>query len=113
MSLELLLATAFSGSLFTYILGKISSKLRENFAVLLSLALVVMIACLYGKSMEGSFYSGFFDLPFILRINVLSWFFAIAISGLGALSVIFSLSYMKDRERTSLVTTAALLCSPG
>jgi len=108
MSLELLLIVAFGGAFLTYFLGKILSKLREGFAVLVSLALVVMIACLYSKTIEESFF-GFLGLPLILRNNVLSWFFAIAISVLGALSVIFSLSYIRNREKTDFYYLMLLL----
>jgi len=100
MNLVALLIIAFGGAVLTYLLGKISGKARDSFAVVVSLALVAFVACLYGKSPEKTFYSGFFGIPLILRLNMLSWFFAIAISSLGALCTIFSLSYMKGRERT-------------
>jgi len=115
MSLEILLIIAFGGALLTYLLGKISHRLRDSFAVIISLALVAIIACLYGRFVEKTFYSGFLGIPLILRLNMLSWFFAIAISALGALSVIFSLSYVKGREGTDLyylmmlVVNAAML----
>ena len=115
MSLVALLIIAFGGALLIYILGKLSSRIRDSFAVIISLALVVFVACLYGKSLEKTFYSGFFGLGLVLRLNMLSWFFAIAISSLGALCTIFSLSYMKGRERTDfyylmmLVVNAAML----
>jgi formate hydrogenlyase subunit 3/multisubunit Na+/H+ antiporter MnhD subunit len=109
MSLELLLAVAFGGAFFTYVFGKISSKVRDGFAVLISLSLVVMVACLYGKTAGKTFYFGFLGLPLILRTNMLSWFFAISISALGALSAIFSLSYMKIRERTDFYYLMFLL----
>ena len=98
MSLELLLIIAFGGALLIYLLGKISHKARDSFAVFISLVLVVMVAYFYGKTIEKTFYFGFFGLPLVLRLNMLSWFFAIAISSLGALCTIFSLSYMKGRE---------------
>jgi len=115
MSLEILLITAFGGALLTYLAGKVSYKGRDFLAVVISLVLVVFVACLYGKAPEKTFYSVFFGIPFILRLNMLSWFFAIAISSLGALCTIFSLSYMKGRERTNfyyltmLVVNAAML----
>jgi len=109
MSLELVLIVAFGGALLTYVLGKMSHRVRDFFAVIVSLALVAIVACLYGRSVEKTFYSGFFGIPFILRLNMLSWFFAIAISTLGTLSIIFSLSYMKDRERTDFYYLMLLL----
>jgi formate hydrogenlyase subunit 3/multisubunit Na+/H+ antiporter MnhD subunit len=83
MSLELLRIVAFGGALLTYVLGKISAKARDCFAVCVSLALVILIACLYGKSSERVFYSGFLGLPLILRTDMLSWLFAITIAGVG------------------------------
>jgi len=115
MSLVALLIIAFGGALLTYLLGKTSDKVRDSFAVVVSLALVAIVACLYGKSPEKTFYSGFLGLGLVLRLNMLSWFFAIAISSLGTLCTIFSLSYMKGRERTDfyylmmLVINAAML----
>jgi len=109
MSLELLLIIAFGGALLTYILGKFSPRIRNSLAVIISLVLVAIVACLYGRSVEKTFYFGFFGLGLVLRLNMLSWFFAIAISTLGTLSVIFSLSYMKDRERTDFYYLMLLL----
>jgi proton-translocating NADH-quinone oxidoreductase chain M len=100
MSLEILLIIAFGGALLTYLLGKISHKLRDSFAVIISLTLVFIIACLYGKSLEKTFYFGFLGLALVLRLNILSWFFAITIAVVGTLSIIFSLSYIKAREKT-------------
>jgi len=99
MSLDLLLIVAFSGALLTYVFGKISSKMRNAFGVVVSLALVVMVALLYGQTEEKIFYFGFLNLPLILRTNMLAWFFAISVSALGLLCIVFSLSYMKGRER--------------
>jgi len=115
MNLVALLIIAFGGAVLTYLLGKTSDKARDSFAVIISLALVAFVACLYGKAVERTFYFGFFGLGLVLRLNMLSWFFAIAISSLGALCTIFSLSYMKGRERTDfyylmmLVVNAAML----
>jgi formate hydrogenlyase subunit 3/multisubunit Na+/H+ antiporter MnhD subunit len=99
MSLELLMIIAFSGPLFTYVLGKVSSRLREGFAVLNALAMVVITACLYGQTTEKAIYLGFLDLPFVFRIDMLSWFFAMTIVGIGLLSIIFSLKYIQNQER--------------
>jgi formate hydrogenlyase subunit 3/multisubunit Na+/H+ antiporter MnhD subunit len=115
MSLEILVIIAFGGALLTYLVGKVSSKGRDFLAVVVSLALLVFVACLYGRTPEKTFYSGFFGLGLVLRSNMFSWFFAIAISTLGTLSVTFSLSYMKNREHTDfyylmlLVVNAAML----
>jgi len=109
MSLEILLIIAFGGALFTYLVGKVSYKGRDFLAVAISLALVAFVACLYGKAGEETFYYGFLGLNLVLRLNMLSWFFAIAISSLGALCTIFSLSYMKARERTDFYFLMMLL----
>jgi NADH-quinone oxidoreductase subunit M len=109
MSVEYTLATAFGGSLLAYIFGKISPRLRDTFAVFISLILVIMVISLYSKIGKVSVYYHFLGLELILGVSILSWFFALAISFLGALSVIFSLSYMKDRERVDFYYLMLLL----
>ncbi len=109
MSLKLLLIIAFSGALVTYVSGKLSQRLRDVLAVLASCASVVMVALFYGKSIENAFYLVFLDLDLYLRLNTLSWFFAITIAIVGALSIIFSLSYIKKKERTDFYYLMMLL----
>jgi len=115
MSLEILLIIAFGGALLTYLLGKLSSRVRDSFAVVVSLALAAFVAYFYGKPVEKTFYLGFLGLDLILRLNMLSWLFAITIAVIGALSVIFSLSYIRGKEKTDfyffmmLLVNAAML----
>ncbi|TRZ54095.1 MAG: hypothetical protein D4S01_00130 [Dehalococcoidia bacterium] len=114
--LELLLIIAFGGAFLTYLLGKISFRLRDCFAVFISVVLVAMVAFLYGKFSQKIFYPEFLEgLSLVLRLNMLSWFFAITIAAVGALSIIFSLNYIRGREKTSfyylmmLLTNASML----
>ncbi len=109
MSMEAILTIAFGGAFLAYVLGKVSSKLRNLVAVVLSLVLVALIANLYGRLDREIVYFRFFDLDLVLRVNTLSCFFAMAITSLGALAVIFSLSYMKGRERTDFYYFMMLL----
>ncbi|MCD6413785.1 MAG: hypothetical protein J7L54_06550 [Elusimicrobia bacterium] len=109
MTLKILLLTAFGGAFVTYFLGKVSSKLRNYFAVFVSLTLFVAVACLYGKSAENFSYFKFFGNTLVLRVNSLSWFFAAAVSAFGALSVIFSLDYMKGKENLDFYYMMMLL----
>jgi len=109
MSLEILLIIAFGGALLTYLLGKASEKTRDFVAVIISLSMVAFVVCLYGKSPEQTFYSGFLGLDLVLRLNMLSWFFAVTIAVIGALSVIYSLSYIKTREKTDFYFLMMLL----
>lgn len=109
MSLTLLLIVAFGGALLTYFSGKISGVVRDVLAVLVCSALTAMIACLHGRSLEQPFYLEFLSFPLLLRLNALSWFFAIMVSSVGALTVIFSLSYIRGRERTDFYYLTMLL----
>ena len=59
MSLELLLIIAFGGAFLTYFFGMISHKVRDYFAVFISLVLVAIVALLYGKALLKFFYFGF------------------------------------------------------
>jgi len=109
MSLQILLTVAFGGALVTYLLGKTSAKVRNFLAVAISLVLVVFVAYLYGKPLEKTFYLGFFGLGLVLRLNMFSWFFAITIAVVGTLSIIFSLSYIRAREKTDFYFLMMLL----
>jgi len=112
MLVKAILIAAFSGAFFTYLLGKASAWLRNFFAVLISVILAVLISVSYGKSEQIAYFS-FLDLSLVLRINLLSWLFAIAIQTITTLSVIFSLSYMKGKERTDFYYLMMLLCNAG
>jgi len=103
---------SFGGAFLTYLLGKVSSKLRDAFAVFISLILIIPILYFYGKTEELTYFS-FLGLPLLLRINPLSWIFAIAIQTITSLSVIFSLSYMKGRERLDFYYLMLLLVNAG
>jgi len=115
MSLELLIIIAFGGAFLTYFLGKISSKLRNGFAVLNALALVVMTALFYGQNIEKPIHISFLNIPLILRMNMVSWFFAITIVGIGLLSIIYSLKYIEHEKKldyyyfTTLFINASML----
>jgi formate hydrogenlyase subunit 3/multisubunit Na+/H+ antiporter MnhD subunit len=98
MNLELLLGIAFGGAFLTYFSGKISSKLRNGFAVLNALALVVITTFFYGQNIEKLIHFSFLDVPLILRMNMVSWFFAITIVGIGLLSILYSLKYIENEK---------------
>ncbi len=106
--LELLLLFNFSGAFLAYLVGKIHPKIRDTIAVIVSLSSVAITAWLYGR-VEEITYLKFLGLPLILRINNLSWVFAIAVSIFGFLSIIFSLSYMEKRDRLDFYYFAMLL----
>lgn len=103
-----MLLVAFGGAFLTYFLGKVSETLRNGFAVLVSSVLVCMVAGLYGFERDIVYFT-FFEYPLILSINTLSWFFAITITVLSTLSVLFSLSYMKDKSKLDLYYMMMLL----
>jgi NADH-quinone oxidoreductase subunit M len=98
MTLQLILLIGFGGAIVTYFAGKISSKLREIFAVIISLLLVGMVIYTYGRYSQEILKIGFLDFKIVFTLNRLSWLFAIMISSLTALSIIFSISYMKGKE---------------
>ena len=98
MTLQLILLIGFVGAIVTYFAGKISSKLREIFAVIISLLLVGMVIYTYGRYSQEISKLGFLNFKIVFTLNRLSWLFAIMISSLTALSIIFSISYMKGKE---------------
>lgn len=108
MSLTCIIIVAFASAILTYFLSKISTKVKKSFVVLASLILILIIALLYGKNLE-EYYFNFLGFQLIFRINMLSWLFAIAVTVLGSLSIIFSLEYMKEKENTSFYYAMMLL----
>jgi len=109
MSLEVLLAIALGGSLVTYLLSGVNARLRDGFAVLVSLAVAAGVASLYGRSDSTAFQTGFLGMRLVLRTGPLPWLFAMTVSSIGCLSVIFSLAYMRGRERTGFYYAMLLL----
>ncbi|MBN1625056.1 MAG: NADH-quinone oxidoreductase subunit M [Deltaproteobacteria bacterium] len=112
MNLAQLILISLCGAFLTYLLGKASSRIRDTFAVFISLLLIIPLFCLYGKNEEITYYS-FLGLPLILKITPLSWLFAIAVQTITSLSVIFSLSYMKGKERLDFYYLMLLLVNTG
>jgi len=112
VNLAQLVIISFAGAFLTYLLGKVSSKLRDAFAVFISLILVVLLSYFYGKTGQLQYFS-FLGLALVLRINPLSWLFAIAAQTITTLSVIFSLSYMKGKERLGFYYLMLLLVNAG
>ena len=109
MILQMLLILAFGGALLSYAVGKASEKIRNLAAVAVSLSVAGFVACLYGKSLESTFYLGFLGPGLVLRLNTLSWFFAVTITVVGALCVLFSVSYIKGKEKSDFYFLAMLL----
>jgi formate hydrogenlyase subunit 3/multisubunit Na+/H+ antiporter MnhD subunit len=109
MKPEIILAFAFGGAFITYFTGKISEKARDILAVIVSIGLTGLIAYCYNNYSQSTFPSGFLNFPLVLRINTLSWFFAVTISFIGSLSVIFSLSYIRKKGNTDFFYLMMLL----
>lgn len=109
MILTAILVIGFGSAFLAYFAGKFYSRLREIIAVVSSLALVGFVIYIYGKSAEEVLKISFINFPIIFRVNNLSWLFAIAITVIGALSIIFSLSYIKGKERTDFYYLMMLL----
>jgi len=111
--LKLLLVVAFGSAFLIYLIGKISSALRDLLAVVTSLVVLVVVSYLYGKSGKVIYCENFLGVPLILRLNMLSWFFSISIAFVGLLSIIFSLSYIRERENTDFYYLMMLLVNAG
>lgn len=115
MNLILVLIISFGGAFLTYLAGKISSRIRDICAVVISSCLFLYISFQYGKELEIQFCSSFLGFPLLLRLNQFAWIFALMISLIGALVVIFSLSYIRGKEKTDyyylmiLLVNAAML----
>ncbi|KPK45421.1 MAG: hypothetical protein AMJ77_07260, partial [Dehalococcoidia bacterium SM23_28_2] len=107
------LIVAFASAGLVYLAGKVHARLRDTLAVLSSLVLVVLIGLGYGARSELAYIPDFLGVELVLRWNALAWFFAIASSSFGALSTVFSLSYMRSRERTDFYYSMMLVVNAG
>ena len=110
MEIAVLLSVAFAGPLLVYAAGRVSGRARNVLAVLAALAPVVWVAMLYGRSLRVEYYSlPILDATLTLRSDPLAWFFAMAVAAVGLLAIVFSLEYMKGRERLGFYYAAMLL----
>ncbi|MFO8014452.1 MAG: proton-conducting transporter membrane subunit [Phycisphaerae bacterium] len=110
MEIAFLLSLAFVGALLVYVTGRFSARTRNVLAVLVALVPVVWVAMLYGRSLRVAYYSlPILDATLTLRSNPLAWFFAMAVAVIGLCAIVFSLEYMKGRERLPFYYAAMLL----
>ncbi len=110
MQLVVLLLIAFIGALLVYAVGRLSGRARNALAVLVTLVPTVWLALLYGQRPRLDYYSlSFLNATLTLRLDPLAWFFAIAIAAIGLFSIIFSLEYMRGKERLNFYYSSMLL----
>jgi len=110
VEIAVLLCVAFFGALLVYVAGRFSATARNVLAVLVALAPVVWVARLYGRSPRVDYYHlPILDATLTLRLDPLAWLFAIAIAGIGLLAIVFSLDYMRGKERLGFYYAAMLL----
>ncbi len=100
MILFYMMIFAFVGAFLIYFAGKSFPRIKEILAVVISFLLFLFVALLYGKDFQIN-YHNFLGFHLFLRINMFSWLFALTITFLGFLSIIFSLSYMKDKKNNA------------
>jgi len=109
MNLQLILLVGFGGAIVTYFAGKVWKALRESFAVIFSLILVGMVVYVYNRYSDEILKIGFLNFNIVFRLNALSWLFAIMISGITFLSILFSLNYIRGRENLDFYYAMLLL----
>ena len=110
----LILPIAFGGALLVYLAGKVSAALRNALAVLLAAAPVVLVAMHYGQDVRLQYYAlPFLDTELALRTDALAWFFAITVSVIDLLSVVFSLRYMQGKQGLNFYYFSMLLVNAG
>jgi len=113
MLLPYTLITAFLGAFLVYLTGKISENLRNFLALVVSLALLILVSLLYFNIGTSHNYFSFLDYALTLRLDWLSWFFAIAVALINFLAVIYSFSDMKEKKRQDLFYLLMFLVNAG
>jgi len=104
MSLILILALPFAGSLCAALLPSNARNAEAWLAGLIALVCVVLVAALYPDVANGGVVR--FDMPwapalglqFTLRMDGYAWLFALIVSGMGALVVLYARYYMSPED---------------
>lgn len=103
-----ILVVAFGSAGLVYLAGKADARLRDALAVLSSLVLIALVGLGYGAWSELVYVPDFLGLELVLRLNLLAWFFAIAVAVVVGLSTIFSLSYIRQKPSALFHYSATL-----
>lgn len=112
--LEVILIVAFGGAIISYLLGREFPELRNILTRGVWIAIVGLVSYVHFIIPASSiYYPGFLGFDLALRVDSLSWLFAITIASLGTLAIIFSASYIKGRERENFYYLLLLLVSGG
>ncbi|OAE52542.1 monovalent cation/H+ antiporter subunit A [Achromobacter mucicolens] len=104
MSLILILALPFAGSLCAALLPSNARNAEAWLAGLIALVCVVLIATLYPDVANGGViradipWAPALGLQFTLRMDGYAWLFALIVSGMGALVVLYARYYMSPDD---------------
>ncbi|CAB3663663.1 NAD(P)H-quinone oxidoreductase subunit 2, chloroplastic [Achromobacter animicus] len=104
MSLILILALPFAGSLCAALLPSNARNAEAWLAGLIAFACVVLIATLYPDVANGGViradmpWAPALGLQFTLRMDGYAWLFALIVSGMGALVVLYARYYMSPED---------------
>ena len=98
---EMMVAILFLGALLTYMVGKISSALRDALSIILSVSIAVLVFLSYGNWTMTSWRPSVSPtgIRFTLSLNILSWFFALMVSMVSALGIIYAVGLKERMER--------------
>ncbi len=113
MYLKVLLIIAFGGAIVSYIFTRLSYVLGEILSVLTSFAVFCIAILLYKNNETVLLTDRFLGFKLLLNINNVSWLFLITISFISLLSIVFSLSYVKNHEKRAFFFLMMLLVLAG
>ena len=114
---EWMIAILFVGALLTYFAGKVSAVSRKVLAILFSSYVAILVFLSPQTGITTAWRPSFSPVHFrlLLTINPLSWFFALMLSMVSALGIIYAAGFRKSSERDnafyalSLVLMGAML----
>jgi multicomponent K+:H+ antiporter subunit A len=103
-SVFILLALPFVGSVAAILLPKTSWKLESTVAAGIALAALVIAAALYPEVAAGGVvrqavaWLPAYGVDFSLRVDGYAWMFAVLVTGIGLLVVVYARYYMNPRD---------------
>jgi len=107
----LVLLILFGSSILSYALGKVHPFIKNTIVFIALLWAGIIFAMQYGVSDTFSFRVAGFDI--VWRIGMLSWFFGMMAFIIGLGVVIYSFSFMKNKERIGYYCFALCITIAG
>jgi multicomponent K+:H+ antiporter subunit A len=119
MSLALLLALPFAGSVVAALLPSNARNTESTWSALIAAAALVRVAAMFPEVRNGGVIAERIawipgaGLDLVIRMDGFAWMFAMLVTGIGLLVILYSRYYMSRCSGSSRPATSSNSCSSG